>query len=115
MVDTKRKHWALQLLFRAYMRKLRTLAQRYGLLEWCDAMIQANKDEQCSATEQEVEMLSRCVGENRLSRVDVAKVLRMSYRKANNACVFDKIKKLPRVGVYSRGSTLLYGLLNKES
>lgn len=44
---------------------------------------------------------------DRRARVNVAKELGKSYRQCNDDGTFDKIKKLPYVGIYSKVSALL--------
>lgn len=53
-------------------------------------------------------MLARCVDDERISRTDIPKLLGESYRKSENNGVFDRIKKLKRVGIYSKVSALIY-------
>ena len=73
-----------------------------------DSIIKLNKHGECSATNKEVEMLSRCVDDERISRTDIPKLLGESYRKSESNGVFGKIKKLRHVGFYSKVSALLY-------
>ena len=73
-----------------------------------DSIIRANKRKECEATNKEVEMLARCVDDERVSRTDIPKLLGESYRKSESGGVFDKIKKLRHVGVYSKVSALLF-------
>ena len=102
---TKRNE-TLQALCRDYLGKLRYMAKKHGID--IDSIIRANKRKECEATNKEVEMLSRCVDDERISRTDVPKVLDKSYRQANEDGDFERIKKLKHKGIYSKVSTLLY-------
>lgn len=96
----------LQALCRSYLSRLRYMAKKHGID--VDSIIRANKRKECEATNKEVEMLSRCVDDERLSRTEVPVVLGKSYRQANEDCDFDRIKKLKHQGIYSKVSALLY-------
>lgn len=97
----------LQALCRDYLGKLRYMAKKHGID--VDSIIRANKRKECEATRKEVEMLSRCVDDERISRTDIPKLLGESYRKSESTGVFDKIKKLKRVGIYSKVGAILLG------
>ena len=96
----------LQALCRDYLLRLRYTAKKHGID--VDSIIRANRRKECEATQKEVEMLSRCVDDERVSRTDVPKLLGESYRKSDSKGVFKHIKKLKRVGIYSKISVLLY-------
>ena len=98
----------LQALCRDYLQRLRNIATKHGLAPQLNALLVANANKTCVATEQEVEMLSRTCDDERVSRVDVAKILDKSYRYCNENGIFDKIKKLSNTGIYSKVSALLY-------
>jgi hypothetical protein len=102
---TKRNE-TLQALCRDYLGKLRYMGKKHGID--VDSIIRANKRKECEATNKEVEMLSRCVDDERISRTDIPKVLDKSYRQANEDGDFDRIKKLKYQGIYSKLSALLY-------
>lgn len=102
------KNSTLQSLCRDYLGRLKRLAAKHGLAKWVEDTIKANANEECAATEDEVEALGRMVDEERVSRVDIPKILGKSYRECNENEDFDKIKKLRHVGIYSKISTLLY-------
>jgi hypothetical protein len=102
---TKRNE-TLQALCRDYLSRLRYMAKKHGID--VDSIIRANKRNECEATQKEVEMLSRCVDDERIARNDIPKLLGESYRKTESAGVFDKIKKLRHVGIYSKVSALIY-------
>lgn len=102
---TKRNE-TLQALCRDYLLRLRYMAKKHGID--VDSIIRANRRKECEATNKEVEMLSRCVDDERVSRTDIPKLLGESYRKSENDGVFDKIKKLRHVGIYSKVSALVY-------
>lgn len=92
---------------RKYLGKLRYMGKKHGID--VDAIIRANRRNECEATNKEVELLSRACGDERLSRNEVPEVLGKSYRQANEDGDFDKVKKLGHVGLYSKVSALLLG------
>ena len=98
----------LQRLCRDYLGRLRYVASKHGLLPQLNNLIAMNKRRECVGTEREVQMLSRMVDDERVSRTDIPKLLGESYRKSESGGVFDKIKKLRHVGVYSKVSALIY-------
>lgn len=102
---TKRNE-TLQALCRDYLGKLRYMAKKHGID--VDSIIRANKRNECEATQKEVEMLSRCVNDERVSRTDIPKILGKSYRQANEDEDFERIKKLKHQGIYSKVSALLF-------
>ena len=102
---TKRNE-TLQALCRDYLGKLRYMAKKHGID--VDSIIRANKRKECSATNKEVEMLSRCVNDERVSRTEVPNILGKSYRQSNEDGDFERIKKLKYQGIYSKISALLY-------
>ena len=91
---------------RDYLSRLRYMAKKHGID--VDGIINANKRKECEATQKEVEMLARCVDDERISRTDIPVILGKSYRQSNEDGDFERIKKLPRVGIYSEVSALLY-------
>lgn len=99
---------ALQRLCRGYLSRLRYVASKYGLLPQLNSLIAMNKRQECVGTEREVQMLSRMVDDERISRTDIPKVLGKSYRQSNEDGDFDRVKKLKRVGIYSKISVLLH-------
>ena len=102
---TKRNE-TLQALCRDYLGKLRYRAKKHGID--VDGLIRLNRQKKCEATQHEVELLSRAVDDERLSRTDVPKVLDKSYRQSNEDGDFERIKKLKYQGIYSKASALLY-------
>lgn len=104
---TKRNE-TLQALCRDYLLRLRYMAKKHGLLPQLNNLIAMNKRRECVGTEREVQMLSRMVDDERISRTDIPKLLGESYRQSESSGVFDKIKKLRRVGIYSKVSALLF-------
>lgn len=102
---TKRNE-TLQALCRDYLSRLRYMAKKHGID--VDSIIRANKRNECEATNKEVEMLARCVDDERISRTDIPKMLGESYRQSESKGVFGRIKKLKRVGIYSKVSALVY-------
>ena len=109
---TKRNE-TLQALCRDYLGKLRYMAKKHGID--VDSIIRANRKGECSGTEHEVQMLSRMVDDERISRTDIPKLLGESYRKSESDGVFDKIKKLRHVGIYSKVSALIYKSKRNEN
>jgi hypothetical protein len=82
------------------------MAKKHGID--VDSIIRANKRKECEATNKEVEMLSRCVNDERVSRTDIPKILGKSYRQSNEDGDFERIKKLKYQGIYSKVSALLF-------
>ena len=112
----RRRDNKLQALCREYLTKLRPFAKKHGLEGFVDETIAANKQDKCKGTEEDCEMLSRMVEEERLKRTDIPKVMGKSYRKCDEDGDFDskEIKKLPHVGIYSKVSVLLYEATHKK-
>lgn len=102
----KQRNETLQALCRGYLGRLRYMAKKHGID--VDSIIRANRRNECEATQKEVEMLSRCVDDERILRTDIPKMLGESYRKSESAGVFGRIKKLRHVGIYSKVSALIY-------
>jgi hypothetical protein len=102
---TKRNE-TLQALCRDYLGRLRYMGKKHGID--VDSIIKLNKRGECSATNKEVEMLARCVNDERVSRTDIPKILGKSYRQAYEDGDFERIKKLKHQGIYSKVSALLY-------
>lgn len=102
------RNQVLQSLCRGYLGRLRRMANRHGLDTWLSDIIEANKRGTCSATESEVNALSRLCNDERIERVDIPKILGKSYRECFNDDDFAKIRKFKRLGIYSKVSTLLY-------
>jgi len=102
----KVRNETLQALCRDYLDRLRYMAKKHGID--VDSIIRANKRNECEATQKEVEMLSRCVDDERIARNDIPKLLGESYRKTESDGVFDRIKRLRHVGTYSKISALIY-------
>ena len=103
---SKQRNETLQALCRDYLLRLRHMAKKHGID--VDSIIRANRKGECSGTEHEVQMLSRMVDDESVSRTDIPKLLGESYRKSESDGVFDKIKKLRHVGIYSKVSALDY-------
>ena len=102
----KQRNETLQALCRDYLGRLRYMAKKHGID--VDSIIRANRRNECEATQKEVEMLSRCVDDERIARNDIPKLLGESYRKVESDGVFDRIKRLRHVGIYSKVSALIY-------
>lgn len=101
-----RRDETLQALCRDYLLRLRYMAKKHGID--VDSIIRANRKGECSGTEYECNMLARMVDDERIARNDIPKLLGESYRKVESDGVFERIKKLKRVGIYSKVSALLY-------
>ena len=97
----------LQALCREYLSRLEYMADKHGIGFWLRDILRANKRGECEATQKEVQMLSRLVDDERVSRKDIPKILDKSYRQCESDGTFDKIEKLPRVGIYSKVSAIL--------
>lgn len=87
----------LQAVCRSYLRKLRYMAKKHGLGHFIDDTIRKNLKKECSGTQKEVEMLAR---------TEIPEILGKSYRECCDKGLFDSIKKLRRVGTYSKVSAL---------
>lgn len=105
--ESKRNSY-LQELCRYYLKKIKDSLSKYdGLSNAIGELIEASKRNECAATEEEVEALSRLLNEERMTRTDVPKVLGESYRQSVDSNDMDKVKRLKHVGIYSRVSALL--------
>ena len=102
---TKRNE-TLQALCRDYLGRLRHMGKKHGID--VDGLIRLNRQKKCEATQHEVELLSRAVDDERISRTEVPKILGKSYRQANEDGDFDRIKRLRHQGIFSKVSALLY-------
>lgn len=102
-----KRNETLQALCRDYLGRLRYMGKKHGID--VDSIIRANRKGECSGTEHEVQMLSRMVDDERISRTDIPKILGKSYRKANEDGDFDRIKRLRHQGIFSKVSAILLG------
>lgn len=102
-----KRNEALQALCRDYLKRLRYMASKHGLDWWLNDIIEANRRNECEATEKEVNILARAVNDERVSRKDVPNILGKSYRECYEDGDFDRIKKFGKTGTYSKISTLL--------
>ena len=103
---TKRNE-TLQALCRDYLGKLRYMGKKHGID--VDGLIRLNRQKKCEATQHEVELLSRAVDDERISRTDIPKILGKSYRQAYEDGDFDRIKRLRHQGIFSKVSAILLG------
>lgn len=99
---------SLQKLCRRYLSQLKPIAKKHCLDGWVNETIALNKNKRCKATESEVELLARCVNDERLQRNDIAPLLGKSYRQTVEDEDFERIKKLPTTGIYSKVDATLY-------
>ena len=84
------------------------MANRHGLGDVLTNLIEANRRQECVGTEREVQMLSRMIDDERISRTDIPNLLGKSYRQCCEDGDFDKIERLNRVGIYSKVNALLW-------
>lgn len=91
------------------------MAEKHGLTSWLNQAINDTKRKDCEPTEKECAMLSLLVDDERLTRVEVPPILCKGYQDCFNDDDFDKIKKLKRVGIYSKVDTMLYAEKLKEN
>ena len=103
----------LQALCRDYLGRLRYMGKKHGID--VDSIIKLNKRGECSATNKEVEMLARCVDDERVSRTDIPNILGKSYRQVNEDGDFEHIKKLKHQGIYSKVSALLFAAKQRKT
>lgn len=101
-----KRNETIQALCRDYLSRLRYMGKKHGID--VDGLIRLNRQKKCEATQHEVELLSRAVDDERLSRTEVPQTIGKSYRQANKDGDFDRIKKLKHQGIYSKVSALLY-------
>lgn len=100
----------IQVLCRRYLSHLNDVAKKVGLGVWIENIIQANKRNECVATTEDVDMLSRLVNDERVKRHDVPKYLGISYRKCVDEEVFDsEIRNLGNQGTYSKVDVIVAG------
>ena len=104
----KQRNETLQALCRDYLLRLRYMAKKHNLSKELEDLISKNARKECSGTERECQMLARMIDDERISRNDIPKLLGESYRQRESSGVFDKIKKLRHVGIYSKVSALIY-------
>jgi hypothetical protein len=102
-----KRNETLQALCRDYLGKLRYMGKKHGID--VDGLIRLNRQKKCEATQHEVELLSRAVDDERISRIEVPKILGKSYRQANEDGDFDRIKRLRHQGIFSKVSAILLG------
>ena len=103
---------ALQSLCRVYLVRLRPLAERFGLATFVDDIVEMNRRSECAGTEEEVRVLSRMCDDERVHRSEVPTILGKSYRQTVEDGDFERLEKLPRVGIYSKVSALLLRMSN---
>jgi hypothetical protein len=98
----------LQILCRHYLESLKQRARRHGLCRIVCDLIDANKREECKASENDVEMLARLCNDDRIARKDIPKVLGKPYNQCFNDDDFKHIRKVVNRNSYSKISTLMY-------
>lgn len=97
----------LQTIARTYLAKMKTLAKKHRLDGWLNEVINANKRGECVAPKQEVDVLARMVDEERIGRREIPDLIGISYRTMNDNDLYEKVRKLGHVGVYSKNDALL--------
>lgn len=107
----------LQAMARRYLVRLRTVAERRGLRTWLDAVIKANRKNECEATEKEVRMLSRMCDDASVNRAQVPELLGKSYRRCVEDGDFERLRTNRRNrGIYDKVSvSLLAARINKRN
>ena len=108
-----KRNETLQALCRDYLCRLRYMGKKHGID--VDGLIRLNRQKKCEATQYEVELLSRAVDDERISRTDVPKILDKSYRQVNEDGDFEHIKRLKHQGIYSKVSVLLFAAKQKKT
>lgn len=73
MIMNAQNNETLQAMCRDYLTRLRYMGRKHGID--VDAIIRANKRKECAATNKEVEMLSRCVDDERIARTEIPTML----------------------------------------
>ena len=91
-----KRNETLQALCRDYLGRLRYMGKKHGID--VDSIIRANKRKECEATNKEVEMLSRCVDDERVSRTDIPKILGKSYSKLMKMATLNTSRNLNTKG-----------------
>lgn len=104
---TKNDKDTLQSLCRSYLSRLRYMAAKHGLARFVDDTIAANRRGACEATRHEVDILARCVDEERIRRSEIPALIGQSYRQCIEDGDFDAVSRLPDQGTYSRVSAML--------
>lgn len=97
----------LQRLCRMYLMRLRHMARKHGLGGFVEDVLRANRRGECEGTRKEVEMLARLCDDERLSRQDVPSVLGKSYRGCVEDGDFERLKRMRRLGIYSKVSAMM--------
>lgn len=108
MFTKQKEENVLQKLCRLYLEGLRDLANRHGLGQWISNLICANRGGDCEATEREVELLASLCNDGRIARIDVPSMLGVSYRYCIENGIFERLKKYPHVGIYSKVDVELF-------
>lgn len=103
----ERKFNKLQKLCRLYLFELKRMAKRYGLLDFVQGLIKSNEKGECKAELKDVELLARIANDDRVSRVEIPKILKLSYRQVNDNDMYDQIDRIDNRSSYSRISTEL--------
>ena len=84
------------------------MACKHGLGAWVDDTIALTKDSDCKPTEHEVNMLARMCDDERLKRESLPSFLGKAQRDCIEDGDYESVKKLRRVGIYSKVSAMLH-------
>lgn len=107
MTKNERKEQEIQRLTRHYLGKLKRVANKYGLGGWVDNIRKENKQGKCKSTEYTCNMLATLAQEDRMYQQDIPRLFGISYNKAFEMNLFEKIAKKKCNGTFNRVSALL--------
>jgi Trp operon repressor len=97
----------LQEIFRSYIKVLKNKFDNETVSECINKLLCDNENGKCSATEEQVDMIAKLVDEDRMKREEIPQMFGKSYKQCVEGNIFNKIKTLPKVGIYSKVSALL--------
>lgn len=104
--DSGTKNDIAQELCRKYLLKLKHYANKFGLGQWLDNLVTKNKNKQCAATTDEVELLAKMCDDLTINRNEIPTILGKSYRYCCDNDLFKFIRKFEKRGQYSKLDTL---------
>lgn len=96
----------VQTLCRKYLSQLKHYADKFGLGQWLNNILDQNKNKKCSATTNEVELLAKMCDDLTINRTDIPTILGKSYRYCCDNDLFKFIRKFDKRGQYSKLDTL---------
>lgn len=97
----------VQELTRYYLGKLQREANRYGLGDWLKAIRKANERGECESTEYTLNQLAKLCDDERMYQKDVTRLFGLSYAKAFDCGLFEKIRKIKCNGTFSKVDAVL--------